>query len=156
VTYGISAGAIVLQGDRILLVHHRRTGEFNFWVPPGGRLEGSESIFDCARRETFEETGLQVEPQHIVYVQELIDGDHHVCKFFILCGVTGGRLTVANRHAGEESLVDARFFSRAEILSIVAYPEVLRDAFWTDLATGFPETRYIGLKTIARSDQLAG
>jgi ADP-ribose pyrophosphatase YjhB (NUDIX family) len=150
VTYGISAGAIIMRDARILLVHHRRAGEFNFWVTPGGSLEGAEPIFECARRETFEETGLRVEPQRIVYVQELIDNDVHFCKFFILCHSLGGRLTLANRHAGEEFVVDARFFSQSEIQSVVAYPEVLRDEFWTDLATGFPQTRYIGLKTIAR------
>jgi 8-oxo-dGTP pyrophosphatase MutT (NUDIX family) len=29
-----------------------------WWVPPGGGVETADtSVFDCARRETFEETG---------------------------------------------------------------------------------------------------
>ena len=44
--YGISAAALVIQEDKLLLAHHRRQGQFDFWLPPGGGLEGAESIFD--------------------------------------------------------------------------------------------------------------
>ena len=50
--FGISAGVIILdKQDRILLVHHQEKDNFDFWVPPGGQLEGNESIYDCAMRE---------------------------------------------------------------------------------------------------------
>lgn len=42
---------------RVLLVHHRWRG----WVPPGGRVEPGETPREGARRELFEETGVQVE-----------------------------------------------------------------------------------------------
>jgi 8-oxo-dGTP diphosphatase len=42
---------------RVLLVHHRWRG----WVPPGGRVEPGETPREGARRELFEETGLEVE-----------------------------------------------------------------------------------------------
>ncbi|MCH8190646.1 MAG: NUDIX hydrolase [Chloroflexi bacterium] len=45
----IRCGALIVDGDRLLLVKHRhpKTG-FVWWAPPGGRVEGEESIFDCA------------------------------------------------------------------------------------------------------------
>ena len=46
--YGISAAALVVQEGRLLLVHHREAGKYDFWVPPGGRLRGSESILDLS------------------------------------------------------------------------------------------------------------
>jgi 8-oxo-dGTP diphosphatase len=42
---------------RVLLVHHRWRG----WVPPGGRVEPGETPREGARRELFEETGIEVE-----------------------------------------------------------------------------------------------
>ena len=52
--YGISAAALIVQRKRLLLVNHRKRGQYDFWVPPGGELQGGESIFDCVRRETKE------------------------------------------------------------------------------------------------------
>ncbi|WP_405901427.1 NUDIX domain-containing protein [Streptomyces sp. NBC_00727] len=42
---------------RVLLVHHQWRG----WVPPGGRVEPGETPREGARRELFEETGVEAE-----------------------------------------------------------------------------------------------
>jgi 8-oxo-dGTP diphosphatase len=65
--YGISAAALIVHEQQVLLVNHRGNG-YDFWLPPGGKLEDTESIFDCARRETWEETGLAVHLDRIVYI----------------------------------------------------------------------------------------
>ena len=83
--YGISASGIVVEDSKILLVHHVFAGGDNFWVPPGGKLEGEESIFDCAVREVCEETSLDVSPGGIFWIEELVDGDLHFVKFHICC-----------------------------------------------------------------------
>ena len=43
--------------NKVLLVKGRRSGKFSF---PKGHKKGSESYLDCARRETFEETGIDI------------------------------------------------------------------------------------------------
>ncbi len=43
--------------NKVLLVKGRRSGKFSF---PKGHKKGGESYLDCARRETFEETGLDI------------------------------------------------------------------------------------------------
>lgn len=146
--YGISAAALVVDGDRLLLVHHREAGSYDFWLPPGGRLEGDESILDCARRETFEETGLMVEPERILYVQEFVEPGYHFCKFFILCRGFSGELTIANRDADESWLVDAGFFTRDEMQGMLVHPDILKGQFWADLAAGLRQTEYLGLQEI--------
>jgi 8-oxo-dGTP diphosphatase len=40
--YGISAAALIVHEQQILLVNHRVAGQYDFWLPPGGRLEGEE------------------------------------------------------------------------------------------------------------------
>jgi 8-oxo-dGTP diphosphatase len=41
----------------------RRKPPVGLWENPGGMLEPGEDFALCARRETFEETGLEVEPK---------------------------------------------------------------------------------------------
>lgn len=53
-----TASAVVIEEDHILLVHHRRIGA---WLPPGGHLETGELPHEAAMRETFEETGVEVQ-----------------------------------------------------------------------------------------------
>ena len=146
--YGISAAALIMQQQRLLLVNHRKNGQYDFWVPPGGKLQGGESIFDCARRETMEETGLSVELDRIIYIVEYAEPGYHFCKFFIRCETFDGNLTLANREQGETFLVNACFFSKADMEGIDVRPAILKGRFWDDLETGFPETRYLGLEEI--------
>ena len=54
-----AAVAIVAREDGALLMI-RRTDNGN-WALPGGAIEMTESVADAAVRETFEETGIQVE-----------------------------------------------------------------------------------------------
>jgi 8-oxo-dGTP pyrophosphatase MutT (NUDIX family) len=144
--YGISAAGLIVQDERVLLVNHTEPGRYDFWLPPGGSLEGSESIFDCARRETFEETGLTVELGHILYIQEFWEPEYHFCKFFITCKAFSGSLSAANRGEEERWLVDARFFARDDLRGIAVHPEILRDQFWEDLKAEHLVTKYLGIE----------
>ena len=146
--YGISAAALVVRDNQLLLVNHRDAGRYDFWLPPGGRLEGSESIIECARRETLEETGLVVEPDRIFYVQEFAEPGYHFVKFFILCKGFSGELTLENRDAAESFLVDAGFFSREALQAMDVRPGILKGDFWADMESGIRQTKYLGLERI--------
>jgi 8-oxo-dGTP diphosphatase len=62
----LGAGTVLvdLEGDepRALLLR-RRKPPAGLWENPGGMLEEGEDFVACARRETFEETGLDAEPE---------------------------------------------------------------------------------------------
>lgn len=146
--YGISAGAILLREGKILLVHHVKAGVFDFWVPPGGHLEGEESIAECVMREVFEETGLHVETGRVLYIQEFLQPDYHFVKFFLLCRDRGEIITLSNKPMEEDFLTEARFFDQEELQNMRVFPNILAKQFWDDLPAGFPETRYLGLEHI--------
>ncbi len=148
----IRGATIVLDGDRILLVKHQvpDTGAV-WWIPPGGGVEGTESVFECAAREAFEESGLTVDPDRIVYLREYIGSMSvaHGFEVFILCSGYSGTLTTANiagRRVDEDGIKDARFLSRSEMSPLVVYPEELKDKFWEDLGRGFPGVKYLGMQ----------
>jgi 8-oxo-dGTP diphosphatase len=58
----VGVGVLVFRGGKILLGKRRGSHGAGTWSPPGGRLEYSESIEDCARRELREETSLELGP----------------------------------------------------------------------------------------------
>ncbi len=66
VNANLGAGTVLidLEGDepRALLLR-RRKPPAGLWENPGGMLEPGEDFVACARRETFEETGLDAEPE---------------------------------------------------------------------------------------------
>jgi 8-oxo-dGTP diphosphatase len=94
----IGAGAIVLDGESVLLVRRAAEPLKGQWSLPGGRLELGESIEQAIIREVREETGLEVEPLRLLGVYDLIDRDaagairYHYVLVDWICTVSGGEL----------------------------------------------------------------
>jgi ADP-ribose pyrophosphatase YjhB (NUDIX family) len=131
----ISAGALVIQNNRVLLVKHCIPGLDDFWVPPGGGAEGDESLMGCAERECFEESGLRVRAEKIAHIEEFFDSGRRICKHWIQCDLIEGEINF--RHTTEEErdiIQEARFVSRDEIATLNVYPRLMRDRFWDDHA----------------------
>jgi ADP-ribose pyrophosphatase YjhB (NUDIX family) len=63
----IGVGAVIVEGERTLLVRRATEPLRGEWSVPGGMLELGEKLRDGVRREALEETGVQVE------VGELLD-----------------------------------------------------------------------------------
>lgn len=66
-----TVGALVVDGDRLLLVRRARDPHGGTWDVPGGFLEEGEAPLDGLRRELEEETGLEIEPGR--FVDALLD-----------------------------------------------------------------------------------
>lgn len=57
----IGVGVIIFnKKNQVLLGERQGSHGQNTWSFPGGHLEFFEPIFDCAKRETMEETGLKI------------------------------------------------------------------------------------------------
>lgn len=145
----LSAGVIVEQAGRLLLVHAVSPGRHDFWVAPGGGVQGSETLAEAAQREAFEEAGLQIEPGRLAYIEELIDGDTRVCKFWFIGHLRGGTLSTAHPQARTEGIVEAAWVSQAELAGRTVFPEVLRDRYWTERDAGWPAPILLPLHRIA-------
>lgn len=77
----ISAGGIVTFRNKVLLVHHYRENAFDFWVLPGGGVEGSDGILSASKREVYEETSLAVRANKIAYIGDFVDEGRYVRNF---------------------------------------------------------------------------
>ncbi len=112
-----------------LLIHRNKAPNFGNWSPIGGKLEmaDGESPFECAVRETREETGLRltIADLHLfaMIAEKAYEGQTHWLMFLFHC-----RRTIAALPA---DIAEGRFafFSRAAIDGL-SIPETDRTALW--------------------------
>jgi 8-oxo-dGTP diphosphatase len=95
----VGVGAVIVDGDRVLLVkraHEPLKGE---WSLPGGAVEVGESLEAALIREVREETCLDVTVGPVVEVLDRIGRDaanrveYHFVIIDYLCRVSGGTAT---------------------------------------------------------------
>ncbi|MBI3470551.1 MAG: NUDIX hydrolase [Candidatus Solibacter usitatus] len=114
----LGVGAIILDGDRVLLVERGKPPQQGLWSLPGGAVETGETLDAAVRREILEETGLKIEPLSVVEVFERITRDaagaveYHYVLIDYLCRVTGGTLEARDDAARVEWVPRADLASR--------------------------------------------
>jgi len=83
----VAVDCIAEKGGKILLVKRKIPPFIGKFAFPGGHLKYGESVEDCAVRETFEETGIKVEPKEIlgVYSKKGRDPRGHVVSVVFIC-----------------------------------------------------------------------
>lgn len=64
----VGVGVCIIKDGKILLGQRQMdsTTEPGSWCPPGGKLDFGEKLFDCARRETLEESGVEINNLRII------------------------------------------------------------------------------------------
>jgi 8-oxo-dGTP diphosphatase len=94
----LGIGALIFEGDAILLVERGREPLKGYWSLPGGLVETGERLEEAVRREVLEETGLRIEPRLMFEIFERIMPDdagrpeYHYVLMDYICDVSGGDL----------------------------------------------------------------
>jgi mutator protein MutT len=94
----VGVGAVILDGDRVLLVRRGQAPLRGEWSLPGGAVELGETLEAALKREVLEETGLDVRVGPPVDVFDRIHpaADRRIQFHYIvidyLCTREGGRL----------------------------------------------------------------
>lgn len=111
----VGVGAIIIEGDRVLLVKRAHPPIQGQWSIPGGVLEVGELVREAAVREAREETGLIVAPGVLLGVYDRILRDvekrvqYHYVLVDFLCQRVGGELLAASDAA------EVQWFRRDEL-----------------------------------------
>ena len=114
----LGVGAIVFEGEKVLLVERGRPPLEGLWSLPGGLVKTGERLEDAVAREVMEETGLRVTAHSLATVFERImpdaDGrsEYHYVLVDFDCTLLGGDL-----HPGDDS-------RRAEWFELSALPSL--------------------------------
>lgn len=111
----VGVGAVIVDGEHVLIVRRGRPPLEGEWSLPGGAVEVGETLASAIQREVLEETGLIVDVGAIVEVLDRIhmDGngrvEYHYVLIDYLCAVIGGQL-----HPQSDA-ADARWVTRAQL-----------------------------------------
>jgi 8-oxo-dGTP diphosphatase len=93
----VGLSVFVRGQDGTLLFGRRKNSHGDgSWANPGGHLEFGESFDDCAKREVFEECGLEIGPIQMLDVTNDLfqdEGKHYV-TLHVVADVVGGELSV--------------------------------------------------------------
>ena len=114
----IGVGAIIIEGDRVVLVKRAHPPLQAEWSIPGGVLEVGELVREAAVREASEETGLTVETIELlgVYDRVLRNPEQRVQYHYVLidflCRQVAGDLVAASDAAA------VRWFTRKELTAL--------------------------------------
>lgn len=109
-----AVGAVVLEGNRVLLIRRGVDPYVGLWSVPGGAVELGEEVAVALKREVREESGLEVEPLSLIDVYDNIVREGGRVRFHYLlvdylCRRTGGDL-----RPGTDT-TDARWVPVAEL-----------------------------------------
>jgi len=141
----ISAGAIVIQEDQVLLVRYDSGSGRSYLVGPGGGVLSNESLHQAVVREVREETGLEVSPQKVLSVEDLLSQCYRIVKIWFLCNLIGGRLT-NTQGALEEGITDVAWYRRDQLQDEVVYPPALLIYDWGAFPRHDWESKYLELR----------
>ncbi|MBC7327894.1 NUDIX hydrolase [bacterium] len=113
---------ILIEDGKILLAKHRRD-EREYWTLPGGGLQKGERITDCLRREIWEEGGLEIEIEDVLFVYDTIEPSRHIVTIVLRARKVGGELKPKNIPV-EGRLVDMQFIPMEKLEEIVLLPPI--------------------------------
>ena len=120
-------GGIIIQNGKVLMVHDEKR---KYYYAIGGAVHIGEKASEAAVREVYEESGLIVEVEKLLLIQEnffeLEDGLHHEIAFYYLMKDIGKQKIVSNRvlDNAEEGLV---WLDINQLENDTVYPQIYKD-----------------------------
>lgn len=121
-----AALAVVVRGERLLLVRRSHRPDAGLWGFPGGKIEPGETVIAAALRELAEETGVEAAPIEVLTAVDVIrragETLHHYVLVAVLCRWRGGEgIAASDAH-------EAAWFDIAAIGGLAKSPDVERVA----------------------------
>ena len=128
----LAVRAIILRGNRLLLVNAWR-GTDTLWCAPGGGVDLHQPLHEALIREVQEETGLHIAVGKLCLVNEFHDphGSFHQVDIYFRCTITGG--DPDGPWTDPEGIVThRRWVTRGQMASLRVKPDTLAAVAWGD------------------------
>jgi ADP-ribose pyrophosphatase YjhB (NUDIX family) len=109
----VTVAAVIERDGRFLLVEEHTSNGLQF-NQPAGHLEENESLIDAVKREVFEETAWQFEPEYLVSIQ--LWRKKPRSPSFLRCCFAGQCHSHDPNQPLDEGIVATHWLTREEIL----------------------------------------
>ncbi|MBT3358443.1 MAG: NUDIX hydrolase [Rhodospirillales bacterium] len=123
----VGVGAVVMREGRVLLARRGKEPRKGSWSLPGGAQRLGETVFDAAKREIREETGLEIEVLGLIDVVDSIQRDDHgdVRYQYTLVDVLAQTINGDIAAAGDDA-AEVAWFSPDELEPLELWEETTR------------------------------
>ena len=128
----IAAGALVFNGDAILLVRYPDGKGGTYLVGPGGGLKDHENVIQAIVREVQEETGVTVQPERVAIIEDLLGSRFKMSKTWMTCQFIEGEVC-RTEGAEIEGIIEAAWFTKDQLAREKVFPPTLLENDWTQL-----------------------
>jgi len=123
-----AARVIIIEKNKILLIHRKKPGK-EYYVIPGGGIEKGESPEEAAIREIKEETNLDIELGPLLWnYDENVYGEARKGYYFLAKKVNGnlklGNPELKKQH--KNNLYILKWIPISELKNILLYPEEIK------------------------------
>jgi len=106
----VAAKAVIVKDGKVLILRealaHDSNTQAGHYQLPGGRVEPGEVFSDALAREIFEETGLEIEQEYPILVDEwrpvIKNVPHQIIGIFVVCRAKSPRIRLSDEHDGFE------------------------------------------------------
>ena len=141
----ISAGAIIIHNNKILLVRYNNSSGKTNLVAPGGGVNNEEGLSQAVVREVKEETGVEIVANKILCVEDLYSRKYRMVKVWFLCQMVGGQLE-KTPGAIDEAIIEAKWYTNQELKNETVYPSIIMEYDWESFAKDNWQAKYLELK----------
>ena len=124
-----TATVFIIHKEKVLLHFHHKLQK---WLPPGGHVESNETFPEAAKREVFEETGLEIE---------------FIMQENILINEPNARSTVRPFLCLLEDVPSYKDTPAHQHMDMIYLAEPILNPSWTPLSD--PPTRWFGEQELA-------
>ncbi len=127
----IRASAVVIHNNKVLLIHRINNGE-EYYVSPGGAVEGNETIEEAALRELKEETSVKASIDKLIYTWKSDKSDHK--QYYYLCKYISGKPKIDKNSVeakrmknGNNDFYEPVWIDINKLKDFLIYPEELKE-----------------------------
>jgi 8-oxo-dGTP pyrophosphatase MutT (NUDIX family) len=147
--YGTS---LIEKDGKILLQQEGNELTYGKWYFPSGRMDEKEFILDCVIRETFEETGYNVEPKYLIgiYQYEFNKGDQLVenINFVFAADIISGSPKIS------DEVLDIKWFQIDEINEMIKTGKIRNSNFFQSVIKDYQKSNKYPLEIIKHINKL--
>lgn len=136
----VRAVAMVVKEKEILLIHRIKDSR-EYYVFPGGGVEGDESVEDAVLRELIEETSVNAKITKLIYRHDYGTSQ----QYYYLCEYESGKAELGEsiekqRNKLGKDLYKPMWVQISELSKLLVFPLEIRDWFIQDYRDGFKNT----------------